>query len=209
MNASNSDNFADNSDLEILKACCRKEEQAWEQFLDRFARLIYYSIHRTLGLKNYHPSPEELEDLFSDVLVHFIKDNCKKLRLYRGDAGCTVATWIRTVTVRYTLDFLRGRARDPLKVDVEEEKIAVEASSNNPVTRPDELYTEREQEERLKKAIDELGEDDRYFMELYYTRGLEPEEVSQLLGISVKTVYSRVNRLKDKLSRNMETAGRK
>ncbi|MFO8056276.1 MAG: sigma-70 family RNA polymerase sigma factor [bacterium] len=197
------------SDLVILKACCRKEEQAWERFLDRFGKLIYYAIHRTLGLKNYHPAPEEVEDLFSEVLVHFIKDDCKKLRLYRGDEGCTVATWVRTVTVRYTLDFLRARARDPLKVDLEKEGIAAEASLAAPVTRPDEAYTEREKEESLERAIKKLGKEDRHFMELYYTRGLSPEEVSQVLGISVKTVYSRVNRLKEKLSRNMESAGRK
>lgn len=209
MTTSDRDRFSGGNDLEILNACCRKEETAWEQFLERFSRLIYYSIHRTLGLKNYHPTPEELEDLFSEVLVHFIKDNCKKLRLYRGDAGCSVATWIRTVTVRYTLDFLRSRAKDPYKVDVDEENVAVEVSRENPVTRPDEVYTEREKEEKLRKAIAELGEEDRYFMELYYTKGLEPEEVCQILGISVKTVYSRVNRLKEKLSRNMESPGRK
>ena len=40
---------------------------------------------------------------------------------------------------------------------------------------------------------------DRRFVELYYGHGLQPEEVAAAMGISVKTVYSKKNKLRCKL----------
>jgi RNA polymerase sigma factor (sigma-70 family) len=196
-------------DLELIIACCRRESGAWEGFLEQYSKLIYYSIHRTCKLRHYRVSREELEDLFNDVLVHFIRDDCKRLRMFRGDGGCSVATWIRTVTVRYVIDYLRQQYRIRGLVNIEDDNIVAEVSRERPVTRPDEIYELREEERIFDKAVGSLEENDKCFMELYYTRGLSPDEVSQVLGISVKTVYSRVNRIKTKIQLAVENLGRK
>ncbi len=211
MSEINGDNSFDDLDSgkELLRACCAAEPGAWDRFLDQYGKLIYYSIHRTCSLKNYKPAPEELEDLFNDVIIHFIKDDCKKLRLYRGYEGATAATWIRTITVRFIIDYLRQKARRIKLVDITSEEMALEVSHRNPVTMPDEDFEENEKNAAMAEAIEELCENDRYFMELYYGRELGPEEVSQILGISVKTVYSRVNRIKNKLKESVKKRGRK
>ncbi len=196
-------------DRVLLTACCRREAGAWEQFLLRYSRLIYYGIHRTCLLRHYKAAPEEVADLYHDVLVHFIKDDCKKLRQFRGDGGCTVATWVRTVTVRFIIDYLRREARGGSLVDVEDEAVAREASLSNPVARPDEIYEDREDDRRYQGAVAGLSESDRYFMELYYSRGLGPEAVARVMGISVKTVYSRINRVKAKIHEALESGERK
>jgi RNA polymerase sigma-70 factor (ECF subfamily) len=196
-------------DRDLIKACCRREPGAWEGFLEQYSKLIYYSIHRTCKLRHYTISKEEVEDMFNDVLVHFIRDDCKRLRLFRGEGGCSAATWIRTVTVRYVIDYLRQQSRIKGLVSIEDEKFVAEVSMESPVTRPDEIYELREDERIFDEAVDSLAENDKYFMELYYTRGLPPDEVSQVLGISVKTVYSRVNRIKTKIQQAVENFGRK
>ncbi|HUT52590.1 MAG TPA: sigma-70 family RNA polymerase sigma factor [bacterium] len=193
----------------LLTACWRRDAGAWERFLAQYSRLIYYSIHRTCLLRHYQAAPDEVADLFNDVLVHFIKDDCKKLMQFRGDAGCSVATWIRTVTVRFIIDYLRRGARGASFVDVDNEDVAREISFSNPVARPDEVYEEREDDRMFNLAVGSLPENDRYFIELYYTRGLSPEAVAQVLGISVKTVYSRINRVKTKIKEAMEADERK
>lgn len=193
----------------LLKACWRSEAEAWDRFLEQYSRLIYFSIHRTVALKHYRTTPEEVEDLFHDLLVHLIKDDCKKLRLYRGDSGCTVATWLRTITVRFVIDYLRQRAREGSKVEIEMEEVQLEVSLANPVTRPDQFFQEQEEDRRVEAALLELTKNDRYFMELYYKKGKRPEEVAILLGLSVKTVYSRVSRLREKIQENLNQAGRK
>lgn len=192
----------------VLVSCIRKEEGAWEQFLIKYNKLIYYSIHRTCSVHHYSPAPDELEDLFNDVLVHLIKDDCRKLRLYKGIGGATVATWIRTITVRFVIDYLRQRSRIGETVDIEEEGASLEVSLENPVSRPDEEYEEREEQLKLEGAIASLGDNDKYFIELYYRKGLSPQKAAEILGISKKTVYTRINRLKAKIQKELTKKGR-
>ncbi len=206
MNASRS--YED--EQELLRACVERKTGAWEDFLARYSKLIYYSIHRTCQSRNYRPEPDELEDLYAELLVNLIKDDCKKLRQYRGDRGATVATWIRTITVRFAIDHLRRQARGPerLSVSVEDDLVVAEASWRTPSTSPADELESRDEDEAFVRAVGSLGEKDRYFMQLYYTQGLKPEEVAKVLDISVKTVYTRVNRLKEKLKAEIERQGR-
>ena len=191
-------------DFAVLKACWEQQPGAWEQFLERFGRLIYYGIHRTCQLKGHEVSPAEVEDLFHDVLVHLLKEDCKRLRQYRGTHGATVATWIRTITVRFTIDYLRSQGKVAEFVDIEEEGVSREVSFTNPVARPDQDYEDKEEMERFVKALESLSENDRNFIELYYHQALSAQEVAALLGISVKTVYTKINRIKEKLKEAVE-----
>ncbi len=67
----------------------------------------------------------------------------------------------------------------------------------------------QEQLDALSRATAELNENDKYFLELYYKRELKPEQVANILGISVNTVYSRVSRLKKKISEILDQHARK
>jgi RNA polymerase sigma-70 factor, ECF subfamily len=194
--------------MPLFNRCARRVPGAWDEFIDQYNKLIYYSIHRTLNIKHYNYSPDEIDDLFNDVLVHLIKDDSKKLRQYKGYEGASEATWIRTITVRFVIDYLRQRSRRQHFVDISKEDIMMEISSQNPVTRPDEDYEAKEQIEVFNELMNGLEENDRHFMELYYVRGLSVEDTALTLDISTKTVYSRINRIKGKLKKNLKKKGR-
>ena len=81
----------------LIADCCSGKRGSWERFVEQYSRLIYYSIQRTCQIKSFHLPQGELEDIYNDIFVSFIKDDCKKLRQYRGDNGCSVASWIRTI----------------------------------------------------------------------------------------------------------------
>jgi RNA polymerase sigma-70 factor, ECF subfamily len=196
-------------DRRLLAACWQAKPGAWEEFLARFGRLIYYCIHRTCGPKHHALNQDEIDDLFSEVLLHLIKDDCKKLRQYRGDQGATVATWIRTVTVRYVLDYLRGQGRKADLISIDQEEVAQEISLNNPVVRPDENLSERERDALFDRALASLDKADRNFIELYYKKDVDPEKIAKIMGVSVKTVYSRANRLKARLQEFVMADGKK
>ena len=198
---------------QLLRNCWAKKRGAWEEFVSQYSRLIYYSIQRTCRLKSYPVTPEELEDLFNEVFVLILKDDCKKLRQYRGDRGCSVATWLRTITGRHVLDHIRRSGRAYLRVDFEAEAEAGAGESSlapaSGVMSPEEALLAREQEEVVAQAVSELSGEDRRFIELYYLQELSPEEVARSLRVTVSTVYSRVNRLKSKISEQIQKRARK
>jgi len=196
---------------QLLKDCWAKKRGAWEQFVSQYSKLIYYSIQRTCRLKSYPVTPEELEDLFGGIYVLIIKDDCKKLRQYRGDRGCSVATWLRTISTRHVLDHIRRSGRTYLRVDfsAEAEESQLEGLAQEIIMSPEELLLAQEEEKVVAQAISELNPEDRRFVELYYLHELPPEEVARALRVTVSTVYSRVNRLKSKISKQIQKHARK
>src|SRR6185295_9018723 len=58
---------------------------------------------------------------------------------------------------------------------------------------------EKERWTYLNGLLADFSDKDRRFVELYYGHGLLPEEVAAAMGISVKTVYSKKNKLRTKL----------
>ena len=53
----------------------------------------------------------------------------------------------------------------------------------------------------------ELSTGDRLFLEYYYVEELEPEEIARLMGISLNTVYSRKNKIREKIARHVRAVG--
>jgi len=201
----------DQDPKQLLDDCWNKKRGAWEQFVSQYNRLIYYSIQRTCQLKSYPVTPEEAEDLFSEVFFSLVKDDCKKLRQYRGDRGCTLATWLRTIATRQVLDHIRRSGRIYLRVDfqAETEELAADPALVEPAKNPEETALAKEREELVGRAISELTVEDRRFIELYYVKELPPEEVARALRVTVSTVYSKVNRLKSKIGDQLEQHARK
>src|SRR5438093_1452875 len=62
----------------------------------------------------------------------------------------------------------------------------------------DELL-DKERRGYLAHLMEEFSDKDRRFVELYYGQGLLPEEVAAAMRISVKTVYSKKNKLRTRL----------
>lgn len=51
----------------------------------------------------------------------------------------------------------------------------------------------------VAEAIRTLQPGDRLFMKLFYEKGCSPEEIADIMNISVNTVYSRKNRIREKI----------
>ncbi len=186
-----------------------KKRGAWETFVQEYSRLIYYSIQRTCQLKGYPILSEEREDLFHEVFLHFIADEGKNLTRYKGTHGCSLATWIRTVSTNYVLDYIKKSRRAYLVVEFREVETPDEKFFVDPIQMPDNLLEEKDKERLVAEAMAELDEDDRYFVELYYAKELSPEEISRILKVSKGSIYTRLNRLKRKLKQKIEQQVRK
>jgi RNA polymerase sigma factor (sigma-70 family) len=56
-----------------------------------------------------------------------------------------------------------------------------------------------ESRKALRDAIDSLPSSDALFMKLFYEKGLPPEEIATILNVTVNTVYSKKNRVREKI----------
>lgn len=153
----------------LLAGCLRGEKAAWDAFVLQYADLVYHTIKKTFTLYHVEARQELIEDLFQEFFLSILREDLKKLRQFRGDRGCNLASWLRLIAVRLTIDFLRSH-RLP----------TVEVPDSLPSAQPDPpgSLMGDEQAEQLSRALEVLPPRDRLFLELYYHKGLPPEEIA-------------------------------
>jgi RNA polymerase sigma-70 factor (ECF subfamily) len=177
---------------ELLKGCISGDKKKWNIFVQRYSKLIYHTIYKTLRVNDKPAHPDEVNDLFQEVFTSFCAENSKKLRIFDPRKGCNLPSWLRMITVRMTIDHLR-KSKPVSSVD----DLSVEPSQAG----DQERIIDEESLNSLRELLEELPAKDKLLIELSYMRELPPEEVAQILHISVGAFYTRKNRIIEKLKK--------
>jgi RNA polymerase sigma-70 factor (ECF subfamily) len=176
-------------DRRLISKCLSGDRGAWETVVRRFSNLVYQTVRSAFLAKQISFSRQDLEDLHNTVFLGLFEQGCAKLKLYQGRNGCTLASWIRIVTVRMVLNHLRRKGLDgPLwekKKTPVEELSWLKGEDQGPLA----LMESAEQEKLVHEGMESLAPRDRLFMKLHIDQGLPVEEVAEALQISVQNAY--------------------
>jgi RNA polymerase sigma-70 factor (ECF subfamily) len=198
-----SKNPSDWTDRELLRHVLRSEGRAWAELVRRYRPLIYRCITK-VTLK-YSPmlGSADLDEIYADVMMHLVRDDMHKLRIYNPARGTKLGSWIGMISVNAAYDHLRGAGRRPVldKLGDAAETEVAEDSDRTPL----ELLIEKERWGHLNELLAEFSDKDRTFVELYYQRGLEADEIAAEMQISLKTVYSKKHKIRAHLMRCLST----
>jgi DNA-directed RNA polymerase specialized sigma24 family protein len=93
----------------LIAGCLKGEETAWNDFVRQYSGLIYHRIKTTLSSHYHGPSQHLIDDIFQDTFLSLVKDDFAQLRRFRGDHNCTLASWLRMIATRRTIDHLANR----------------------------------------------------------------------------------------------------
>jgi RNA polymerase sigma factor (sigma-70 family) len=182
----------------LIAGCLRGEKAAWDSFVLQYSSLVYHTIKKTLSLHHTEPHADLVEDLYQEFFVSLLRNECKKLRQFRGAQGCSLASWLRLLTARSTIDFLRKQA--PTSGEV-----ASAISRHGPD--PAEPLLNEQQEKLLNQAIQTLAPRDRILLDLCYRQSLASEQIAALLNTSVNAVYAQKSRLLEKIREVVRRSG--
>ncbi len=183
----------------LLKGCFNGDKAAWDAFVAQYSSLVYHAIKKTFSLYHSMPSQDQAEDLFQEFFLRIVQDDFRKLRQFRGDRGCSLASWLRVVAARLTIDFLRKQKTTVNATDTDTIK------SNQPD--PPGSLIDDEEERLLSQAVQALPPRDRLFVDLHFRQALPPEEVGAILKVSVNAVYTQKSRILDKLRETLKKNG--
>ncbi|MDP3731718.1 MAG: RNA polymerase sigma factor [Candidatus Omnitrophota bacterium] len=186
-------------DLEFVRRCVKGDKRVWNEFVERYSSLIYNYIHSVLKIKGRAFSQENINDLFQDIFLSLAKHNFKKLGSFQARNGSSLASWLRQVTVNFTIDYLR-KLKPLVSIDQETDdgsSLAEILSSNSPSVT--DVLSQEERLMHLKDCIDKLALDDKYFLELHIYRGLAIEELKTYLKVSRAAVDMRKSRIVERL----------
>ncbi|MEO6954038.1 MAG: sigma-70 family RNA polymerase sigma factor [Polyangia bacterium] len=188
------------SDGELCAAVIAREPAAWPTFFAKYERLILACIRRVLRRYGAAHGDDDVEDLASQTAFNLVKDDYKKLRTFDASRGYKLSSWVGLIATNTALDGLRRRGPTDVwsAASLEDTDPAAHSIPTDSLD-PGEELERRDLVRQFQEVVAELSPADRLFLEYYYVDDLEPEEISRLMGISLNTVYSRKNKIRQKL----------
>jgi RNA polymerase sigma-70 factor, ECF subfamily len=172
------------------------EQPSFDEVYRAHAKTIARWAMRLLG-----PSGD-----YEDVVQEVFMVVRRRLPEFRGDAAIT--TWLYEITVRIAQGFrkrsrwwswLTGRGQNPSRGQMRELFVA-------PADMPDDphiLLEARERTRILYRLLDQLTEDQRTAFILFEMEGLSGEEIAEITGVNVSTVWVRLSRARKRFMHNM------
>jgi len=186
---------------EFIQRCLKQERGAWDEFVDKYSRLIYNYIYSVFKIKGYRFSSDTINDLFQEIFLSLIKDNFHKLRQFKGRNNASLASWLRIITINFCLDYLRKENKPKLSLEEEfkDEGVYLKDILTDQRISVKQLLSDQERLQLLYECIDSLSSQDKYFLEMHIYQGVNLRDLQANLRISRSAVDMRKSRLIQRL----------
>ncbi len=179
-------------DAELVQAYMDGGKLAFYELTDRYHDRLLNFIYRTIGDR------DRAEDLVQETFVRVYR------HLHRFDPNRKFSTWIYTIAGNLAKNELRNRSRNPMVLfqaikknwDEDHRPLEWEDSSFT----PDDLFRKRHLRETVERAVEELPEHHRVVFVLREMEGKTYEEISEITGVTLGTVKSRLNRARNRFA---------
>ena len=156
---------------------------AFDDLVVKYSPRLYGLIY------NMTSNHEDTNDMLQDVFA-------KAYRAIKGFRGkSSFYTWIHTIAVNMTLNFLKKRGRrynlslDDIDASIQNDKEFIELTSTTSPVREADLG---ELQRRLNEAMMKLSDEHRAVVTMFHIQGMPHAEISKILGVSEGTVRSRL-----------------
>ena len=165
------------SDQELMKIVQAGDFSPASEIYDRYSTRIYNFAFRFLR------NSEAAEDATQEVFVKMLKHASQ----FNGDAK--LSTWLFSITANWCRDYLRKADNKPK----EGEDVLLHLPGSGEYS-PERQLEQRENEQRIQKALAALTPDQREAILLSRYQGLSYAEIAQISGCSEGAVKTRVFR---------------
>ena len=191
----------DENIADLVRQAQNGDDDAFSELVRHYEKFVYNTACKALSAGGR--SIDGADDIAQSA---FIKA-WRNLSLFRGE--CTFSTWLYRITVNTARDMLRYESRRgtvSLVKDTEDEDDGSEWDV--PVTSgdtiPEDAMERKEAILAVRRAIEELPEDQRQVIVMRDLHELSYQEIADKLGIELGTVRSRINRGRQKLKNILE-----
>lgn len=171
-------------DLLLVERARAGDNAAFDALVKKYSQRLYALVYHMTANR------EDANDLLQDIFARAHRN----LNGFRGQSG--FYTWIYSIAVNLTLNFLKRRNRrqtlslDDVDSGIEQDREFQELVATSDPVRETGL---RELQVKLNEALMKLSEDHRAVVTMFDIQGLPHAEISAILGVSEGTVRSRLH----------------
>jgi RNA polymerase sigma factor (sigma-70 family) len=160
------------------------DTRAFDDLVRKYSPKLYGLVY------NMTANREDTADLLQEIFAKAYR----ALKRFQGKSS--FYTWIYSISVNMTLNFLKKRGRyskvsmDDVDSGIQNDPTFIEiTTANRDTVREVNIH---ELQKRLNDALMKLSEDHRTVVTMYDVQGLQHNEIAKILGVSEGTVRSRL-----------------
>ena len=175
------------NDVQLIHRVLSGDDAAFDLLVKKYEKGVHALAWRKIG--DFHYAEEITQDAFLQAY--------KKLSTLKNPHQ--FAGWLYVIANRLCIDWMRKQK--PAMQSLENtpmEKIE-EVSYRDHVSEQQRIRNAERRHEIVKKLLEKLPESERTVVTLYYLGEMTTKEISKFLGISVKTIGSRLRRARERL----------
>ena len=190
-------NLSDQKDEVLVTEAVRGNSTAFEILFERYQQKMFrVALSR---LQNAEDAEDAVQQAFQQAFIH--------LRSFQGQAR--FSTWLTRIAINEALMLLRKRRPGHLSIEghqsVDEESYTLEIK--DPAVTPEERYGQKEMQNVLSGAINELRPILKNVVNLTEIGEVSTRKTAEALGVRIGTVKARTFRarrlLRDKIARRL------
>lgn len=179
-------------DEELIAAFLEGEHAAFEELVRRYQTQVFNLAYRILGDRT------DALDVSQEVFILLFR----KLGTFRSESR--FSTWLYRVATNACRDYTRKKRYNlSLSSRTDEDMPDWEEMLPGDQENPDDLLISAELQDRVRKAIRQLPIKFREVIFLHDIEGYNYKEIAEMLGISLGTVKSRLNRARHRLAQEL------
>jgi len=195
--------FTIEEDRRIINGCLTGDSKIMEEFIRIYSPLIYRYVQQTLTSSTIPFEEEDLKEHHNSVFVLLLENKCRKLKQFKGQNGCSLASWVRLITCRTVLNKLREESGDANWIEY---RLPIEEAAD---VLYDELsameYMELEEKKRfIRDCIKKMGNRDRLFLKLHVEQDLPVPKVARIMHMSPDNAHTLRHRAFERLKKIVE-----
>lgn len=177
-------------DKEIVDKVIKGDKDAFEYIIDKYTKMIYNISYRIFN------NQADAEDMTQETFVKVYKN------IYKCEGKQSIKTWVYTLAYNTCIDEIRKRkGKNNLsldkKIETDDGDVFLEMASDE--NTPEKLFINKEGLLEIENAINRLNVTNKTLIFLRDIKGFSYNEISEIMGINLGTVKSRISRARKAL----------
>ncbi|PIB29463.1 RNA polymerase sigma factor [Maribacter sp. 4G9] len=172
------------SDQLLIECALKGDISAYDKLVDRYKHMVF-----TLALRLVR-NREDAEEVAQDTFIKLYSG----LATFKGESK--FSTWLYKIAYRKGLDCLKKQKSQP-------QTKSFDINDTSALSLYPEIWNKIEIKERrktIKRAIEQLDNEDSVLITLFYYQELSLVEISEIMGIETNTVKVKIHRARKKLA---------
>jgi len=201
------------TDQELIESCIRKDKRAWDIFVERYSKVVFWAIRDRLKRFGYNFDEGDIEDIHQDVFISLWSDN----KLAQVKDRSRVAGWLAMVAGNAAIDYFKKMKRQspPNSLSLYEE--IYKSGDGGDKTLEDVLPSQdagpgkrahlNDIFELVDSAINSLKPKEKIVVKLNLLHGMRHRDIAEALKMPVNTVSTTIARAKEDLKVKLRRKG--